>query len=137
MLGLASTLTLLLAAVAGLGVFNTVLLNTRERVHEIGVLKTIGITPAQTQAMIVSAMATVGVIAGTLAVPVGWALHRSVLPAMGDSFGTRLPSVVRDVYQPGLLIGLVAAGAAIAILGSLIPAGWAARTHPVAALRAE
>ena len=137
MIGLAGTLTLLLAGVAGLGVFNTVLLNTRERVHEIGVLKTLGMTPRQTRAMIVSAMAAVGVIAGTLAVPLGWALHRAVLPAMGDSFGTRLPPVVRDVYHPGQLIGLVAAGAAIAVLGSLIPAGWAARTHPAAALRAE
>lgn len=52
--------------------FNTVLLNTRERVHEIGVLKAIGMTPGQTQAMIVSAMAAVGVIAvlGSL-VPAG------------------------------------------------------------------
>jgi putative ABC transport system permease protein len=90
-----------------------------------------------TRAMIVSAMAAVGVIAGKLAVPLGWALHRAVLPAMGDSFGTRLPPVVRDVNHPGQLIGPVAAGAAIAVLGSLIPAGWAARTHPAAALRAE
>jgi putative ABC transport system permease protein len=36
MLGLIGTLTLLLAVVAGLGVLNTVVLNTRERVHDLG-----------------------------------------------------------------------------------------------------
>ena len=42
---LITTLTLLLCAVAALGVLNTVVLNTRERVHDIGVLKAIGMTP--------------------------------------------------------------------------------------------
>ncbi|MFC7479075.1 FtsX-like permease family protein [Luedemannella flava] len=47
MLGLIATLTVLLSVVAALGVFNTVVLNTRERVHEIGVLKAIGMTPGR------------------------------------------------------------------------------------------
>src|SRR5262249_38632797 len=44
-LGLVATLTLLLAAVAGLGVLNTVVLQTRERVHDLGVFKAVGMTP--------------------------------------------------------------------------------------------
>ena len=47
-LSLVATLTLLLAAVAGLGVLNTVVLQIRERVHDIGVFKAIGMTPRQT-----------------------------------------------------------------------------------------
>jgi putative ABC transport system permease protein len=54
MMGLIGTLTLLLAAVAGLGVLNTVVLQTRERVHDLGVFKAIGMTPRQTMAMVVS-----------------------------------------------------------------------------------
>ena len=38
MLGLIDTLTVLLALVAGLGVLNTVVLSTRDRVHDLGVL---------------------------------------------------------------------------------------------------
>ena len=45
MIGLITTLTLLLAAVAALGVLNTVVLNTRERIHDLGVFKAIGMTP--------------------------------------------------------------------------------------------
>ena len=48
MLGLIGALTLMLAAVAGLGVLNTVVLHTRERVHDLGVFKAVGMTPRQT-----------------------------------------------------------------------------------------
>ena len=49
-----TTLTLLLAAVAALGVLNTVVLITRERVHDLAVFKAIGMSPRQTIAMAVS-----------------------------------------------------------------------------------
>jgi putative ABC transport system permease protein len=137
MLGLIATLTLLLSAVAALGVFNTVLLNTRERVHEIGVLKSVGMTPRQVRLMVVTSMAAVGVLAGALAVPAGWALHRSVVPIMADAAGTGLPHSVLTVYQPVELVALAASGVALAVLGALVPAGWAARTRAATALRAE
>ena len=56
-IGLVATLTLLLVAVAGLGVLNTVVLQTRERVHDLGVFKAIGMTPRQTIAMVVCSVA--------------------------------------------------------------------------------
>jgi putative ABC transport system permease protein len=137
MLGLIATLTLLLSAVAALGVFNTVVLNTRERVHEIGVLKSIGMTPRQVRLMVVTSMVTVGVLAGALAVPAGWALHRSILPVMGSAAGTNLPHSVLTVYQPVELVALGLCGVALAVLGALVPAGWAARASAATALRAE
>jgi putative ABC transport system permease protein len=137
MLGLIATLTVLLCAVAALGVFNTVLLNTRERVHEIGVLKSIGMTPRQVRLMVVTSMAAVGVLAGALAVPAGWVLHRAVLPIMADAAGTALPHFVLTVYRPVELVALAASGVALAVLGALVPAGWAARARAATALRAE
>ena len=41
-IALAGTLTLLLSIAAGLGVLNTVVLHTRERVHDLGVFKRSG-----------------------------------------------------------------------------------------------
>ena len=52
--GLAGTLTLVIALVAGLGVLNTVVLPTREGVHDLGVFKAVGMTPRQTITMVVS-----------------------------------------------------------------------------------
>ena len=76
-IGMIATLTLLLAAVAGLGVLNTVVLQTRERVHDLGVFKAIGMTPRQTIAMVVCSVAGIGLVAGLIAIPAGIAVHTS------------------------------------------------------------
>jgi putative ABC transport system permease protein len=135
--GLIATLTLLLSAVAALGVFNTVVLNTRERTHEIGVLKSIGMTPAQVRVTVVTSMLAIGLLGGALAVPLGFALHRWILRAIADAAGSGVPADVVTVYSPVELVGLGATGVALAVLGALVPAGWAARTRAAAALRAE
>ena len=137
LLGLVATLTVLLAAVAGLGVFNTVVLNTRERVHEIGVLKTLGMTPRQVSLSVVASMAGIGLVAGALAVPLGDVLQHRVVPIMADAAGTGIPASFVDVYRPLELVGLAAAGIVLAVLGALVPAGWAARARIATALRAE
>ncbi|MGH3192940.1 MAG: FtsX-like permease family protein [Streptosporangiaceae bacterium] len=136
-IGLIGTLTLLLSAVAGLGVLNTVVLQTRERVHDLGVFKAIGMTPRQTMAMVVSSVAGIGLVAGLIAIPAGVALHNYVLPIMGDAAQTALPSAVFDVYHAPQLILLALAGLVIAVAGAMLPAGWAAKTRTAFALRAE
>ena len=60
---------------AGLGVLNTVVLNTRDRVHDLGVFKAIGMTPRQIIAMVVCWVAGTGLVAGLIALPAGIALH--------------------------------------------------------------
>ena len=136
-IGLVATLTLLLVAVAGLGVLNTVVLQTRERVHDLGVFKAIGMTPRQTIAMVVCSVAGIGLVAGLIAIPAGIALHNYVLPVMGHAAQTGLPPSVLNVYQPAELVLLALSGLVIAVAGALGPAGWAARTRTAFALRAE
>jgi putative ABC transport system permease protein len=136
-IGLIATLTLLLVAVAGLGVLNTVVLQTRERVHDLGVFKSVGMTPRQTVAMVVCSVAGIGLVAGLIAVPAGMALHHYVLPVMGNAAQTAVPPSVFSVYQPAELVLLALSGLVIAVAGALLPAGWAARTRTASALRAE
>ena len=136
-LGLIGTLTLLLAVVAGLGVLNTVVLHTRERVHDLGVFKAIGMTPRQTIAMVVCWVAGTGLLAGVIAVPAGIVLHHHVLPAMGAAANVALPASFLRVYGGAEMVALALAGLVIAVAGALIPAGWAAKTGTAAALRTE
>ena len=136
-IGLIATLTLLLTAVAGLGVLNTVVLQTRERVHDLGVFKAIGMTPRQTIAMVVSSVAGVGLVAGLVGIPAGIALQHNVLPVMAHAAQTDVPPSVLNAYHPAELIVLALAGLVIAVAGALGPAGWAARTRTAFALRAE
>ncbi|MFH8801008.1 ABC transporter permease [Streptomyces sp. NPDC017936] len=134
---LSATLTLMLVAVAALGVLNGVLLDTRERVREIGVHKALGMTPRQTVAMVITSVVVTGLVAGALGVPLGVALHGWVVPAMGDSVGLRLPGSVIAVYDWAELLPLALGGLLIAALGALLPAGWAARARTATALRTE
>jgi putative ABC transport system permease protein len=137
LIGLIGTLTLLLAVVAGLGVLNTVVLHTRERVHDLGIFKAIGMTPRQTIAMVVCWVAGTGLVAGLLAVPAGMAVHRYVLPAMAHAAGTGIPASYLAVYRAWELAVLALAGLVIAAAGGMLPAAWAARASTAAALHAE
>ena len=137
MIGLIGTLAVLLAAVAALGVLNTVVLNTRERVHDIGIFKAVGMTPRQTTAMAISWVAAIGLVAGVMAVPLGVALHHEILPAMAGSVGLRLPASFLNVYGATKLLVLAFAGVLIAVVGALAPATWAARIHTATALHTE
>ncbi|MEU6590506.1 FtsX-like permease family protein [Streptomyces sp. NPDC046881] len=134
---LSAILTLMLVAVAALGVLKGVLLDTRERVREIGVHKALGMTPRQTVAMVLTSVVLTGLVAGAVGVPLGVALHGWVIPAMGDSVGLRLPGSVLAVYHVAELLPLALGGLLIAILGALLPAGWAARARTATALRTE
>jgi putative ABC transport system permease protein len=134
---LIAILTLLLVAVAGLGVLNTVVLMTRERVHDLGVFKAVGMTPGQTITMVVTTVTATGLIAGLIAVPAGVALQRAILPIMGNGAETAVPAVIYNVYSPAELVLLALSGLVIAVVSALAPAGWAARTRTALALRAE
>lgn len=134
---LTATLTLLLVAVAALGVFNILVLDLRDRVHDLAVHKALGMTPRQTIAMVVASVTGVGLLGGLIGVPVGVAVQHLVVPAMAASGGLHLPDSFVDVYGPATLVPLVLGGLVIALLGALLPAGWAARTRTLAALRTE
>jgi putative ABC transport system permease protein len=134
---LVAMLTLVIAVVAGMGVLNTVVLQTRERVRDLGVFKALGMTPRQVIVMVISTVAGIGLVAGLIAIPAGVALHQYVLPIMGHAVQTGLPAAVLDVYHAPELILLALSGLVIAVAGALAPASWAAGTCTASALRAE
>ncbi|MET9433067.1 FtsX-like permease family protein [Streptomyces sp. NPDC006551] len=129
--------TLMLVCVAGLGILNSVVLDTRERIHDLGVCKAIGMTPRQTVSLVLASVAAIGVIGALMGVPIGYVLHGLVMPVMGRAVGTSMPSSVLDVYSPVQLLLLGLGGVVLALLGALVPAGWAAKAGAATALRTE
>jgi putative ABC transport system permease protein len=134
---LVAMLTLLITAVAGLGVLNTVALQIREKAHDIGVFKALGMTPRQTLTMVVCSVGITGLVAGIIAVPAGVVLHHNVLPAMANAANSGVPASVVSVFSVPEMIGLALAGLVIAVVGALAPASWAARSRTATALRTE
>lgn len=134
---LVATLALMMMAVAALGVLSMVVQDTRERAHDLGIFKALGMTPKQTVAMVLTSVALTGLIAGLIGVPLGVAVEKATLNPMGNAIGRHLPPSVTHTYTAGLLIPLLAGGIVIALLGALLPAGWAARSRTATALRTE
>ncbi|MEV4619611.1 FtsX-like permease family protein [Asanoa sp. NPDC049573] len=126
-IGFSSVLSLLLSTVAALGVFNTVVLNVRERRRDLGMLKSIGMTPRQVVTMVLSSMALVGVVGGVLGIPLGVLAHHYILPAAADAARVTIPYSVLSVWQVPTLVLMGLAGVVIALLGALVPARGAAR----------
>ena len=134
-------LTILVAVLAGLGVLNSVLMLTRERVHDLGIFKALGMTPPQAITMVTCWVIVPAIAAAIIALPAGMALQNAVMHAIaggqpGSVSATSIGSLVH-VYTPGGLILLALAGLAIAIAGALGPASWAAASRTTTALRAE
>jgi ABC-type antimicrobial peptide transport system permease subunit len=125
--GISTVLALLLSTVAALGVLNTVALNVQDRRRDLGMLKSIGMTPRQVLAMLVTSMAALGVVGGLLGIPFGMAAHRLVIPLAADAAKVTLPDYVLRVWDPATLALMVLSGVLIAILGALLPARSAAQ----------
>jgi putative ABC transport system permease protein len=136
-LTLVALLTLLIIVVAGLGVLNTVALQIRERARDIGIFKSLGMTPRQTLTMVICSVGITGLFAGIIAVPAGILLHHQVLPSMAHAANSGLPASLLSVYSAPEIVILALAGLVIAIAGALAPAAWAASSRTATALRTE
>jgi putative ABC transport system permease protein len=136
-ISLVGLLALMVAVAAGLGVLNTVLMTTRDRVHDLGIFKALGMRPGQLLTMVVCWVAGPAVVAAAIAAPVAVALNTATVHAMAGTAHTGIPASVTAVFPPSRLALLSLAALAIAVIGALAPASWAARARPAVALRTE
>ena len=136
-IGLIGTLSLMVGIAAGLGVLNTVLMTTRDRVHDLGIFKALGMRPGQVLTMVGCWIIVPAVIAGAIAAPAAVALNGATVRAMAATAHTGVPASFTQVFPPSRLALLALAALVIAAAGALVPASWAARARPVVALRTE
>ncbi len=136
-IGLIGLLSLMVAVASGLGVLNTVLMTTRDRVHDLGIFKSLGMRPGQVMVMVTCWVIGPAVIAGAIAAPAAVLLNTATLRAMAATAHTGVPGSFTDVFPVSRLALLSLAALAIAVAGALLPATWAARARPATALRAE
>ncbi len=132
---------LILAGVLALigvgGVFNTLLLNTRERIRDTATLKALGMSPRQVIVMVGASAALLALVGGLVAMPVGLALHHALNDVISSSAGNDTPPAAYGVFSPLELVLTPLLGVVVAIAAALIPGRWAARTNVVEVLHAE
>ncbi len=121
LVGLFDVLALIAVVIGALGIVNTLGVGISERVREIAILRSHGMTVGQVQAMVVAEAAIMGAIAGVLAIVTGL-LVAFALVSGGSSAdlagGLRLPWA--------LLVAVVLVGTGVAALAGLYPARVAA-----------
>jgi len=131
LIGLAVALVL----IALVNLFNATQLDVRERFHDFGVLKSVGLTPWQVWSSVIIGMALLTLIALLISIPLGLLVTRAVLDYLGGLLGyfASFPIVVRWDWLALLIPGAIL----MALLGSALPAWRAARMSVVEALRYE
>lgn len=124
----------ILIGIAVVNVFITSLLATQEKLRVVGILKTVGMIPAQVVTMINTAAGILGLLSVLVGVPVGLALTGGMLTALSNVYGFGQVSVSFDWWTGALLLPLILV---VSLMGSYIPARWAARLAIVRVLREE
>ena len=128
----------LVTLIAAAGVFNTVVLNTREKARDFAIFKAVGMTPRQVVTMVLASMAVLGVLGALVGIPSGIVLHRNIVILMGQiASSTGIPDLFFRVFGLSVLGLTAAAGIAIAMLGAMLPAQWAARSRVTEVLQTE
>jgi putative ABC transport system permease protein len=135
------TVLLVIAAVLALiaigGIFNTLLLNTRERVQDTATLKAVGMSPRQVMVMVAASAALLALVGGLMAMPVGLYVHHVLNDVISSSAGNDTPPGAYGVFNPLELVLIPVLGVAVAVMAALVPGRWAARTNVVEVLHSE
>jgi putative ABC transport system permease protein len=109
---------------------NTMAMSVRERVREVGVLKTLGFTPGTILGMILGEAVAISLAGGLIGYLISTVLTVGVQKSPAGGF---LPVI--QPFDPAVAAVCVATAAAIGLISSVIPAMGASRTSIVEALR--
>lgn len=132
--GMITVLAAVLMGIAAVGVFNAARLTARERVRDIAILKAVGMTSAQIGLMAVGATLVLAVAAAIAGLPLGLWLEQQIWEGIADFSGV----LIRTYGLEPLSLGLALVAAfVLALLGTALPARWAAATPVAQVLRSE
>jgi len=132
--GLMVALTLIGMVVAFFAVANTIMMNVREHVRDIGILKAIGSRKSYILFMFLLEAFLLSIVGGIIGILLGIAgsyALRELLPQMGISF---IVPIVLDTYT--LIIGFLLS-VSVGLLASLYPSWRASLISPIEALKYE
>lgn len=119
--------------VAAVGTANSMLISVMERTHEIGILRSIGLTRGQIISMFMIEVGSLFIAGILLAIPVAASIQIA-----GTMFDKNVNGWVLDVSIPWAEnIGVAIAMALVVALSALYPAWLASKVDPVKVLRTE
>src|SRR5580700_11996987 len=111
---------------------NTISMSVRERIREVGILKTLGFTPSAILGIVLGESAVISIIGGAIGCLLAAGMCSMIAHSPGSMF---MPALKTLGVTP--LVGLLSLGVALAIgvMSSFVPAWGASRTSILEALR--
>lgn len=128
-------LNLVLVLIGGVNLLSTTMLGVRERFRDAGILKAIGVTPAQVVRSVLAGVAALALLAVLVGIPLGLAVTQILFNELGRRLGVG-PGVGTMPSWPALMV-LLPAAVLLALLGGILPARRAASLPVADALRYE
>jgi len=110
---------------------NTIAMSVRERIKEVGVLKTLGFTSDTILGIIVGEAITIALIGGVIGLGLA-ELLTSVVGKVGQNFVQQLHGLTMTLVPTAIALGIAIF---IGLVSSFIPAWNAARTNILDSLR--
>jgi putative ABC transport system permease protein len=124
----------LAVGVAVIGILGAMLALQLERARDLAVLRAIGMTPAQLGGMVTLQTATIGLLSGLAALPLGLLMAWVLIDVINRrSFGWQMAISV----DPMVAVTAVGLATSAALFAGLYPAWRAAMSSPAAAMREE
>jgi putative ABC transport system permease protein len=128
LLGIAGAVTFTILLVSA----NTMAMSVRERVREVGVLKTLGFTPGIILTLILGEAAAISLMGGAA----GYLISTFLTEGIRHSpYGGMLPPI--ESFAPSVALACMLTACLIGVASSLVPALGASRISIVNALRSE
>jgi putative ABC transport system permease protein len=124
-----------LLAIAALNLLATLLLTVRERQRDVGILKSIGLTPGQVISAFVMGSVVFALVAAVIGIPAGTFLTGVLFDLAGQDEGW--PKGIVETPGAGWLLLTVLLAVGVTVIGSALPAVQAGRSRIIDALRYE
>jgi putative ABC transport system permease protein len=124
-----------LLAVAVVSLLTSLLFTVRERQRDIGILKSIGLTPVQVVSAFVMGSTIFALLAAVIGLPAGVLLTNVLIDFSAEQDG--LPKGIAEIPSIGWLLLVVPIAVAVTAIGSALPAVQAGRSRITDALRYE
>ena len=133
----------LIFIIAAVGISNTMLMAIYERIRELGMMRSLGMSNAHIRATFISEAAGIGMIGSAIGVVLGILINIYVVEIGFDigfvlremDVGYRIQSVMRGAWNFDTIIGAFFAGTLITTIVALIPTGKALKMDIPACLR--
>lgn len=137
-LGFLFALEVMALLIAAISIFNTMTISLLERIHEVGIMKAVGITDRDVKRLFIYEAAIISLAGGSTGVLIGYVVSK-IVGAIIKLIAVYFESPPIDIFYtpPWLIVATLLITLVVGLATGIYPARRAAKLNPAEALRTE